>query len=372
MPANPFQFDINHPTLLLDKQKCIRNIDRFVEKAKKNNVNLRPHFKTHQSHEVASWFKERGVTCCTVSSLKMAQYFSEDGWNDITVAFPLNYLEADLINSLASKIQLNLLISVREVLPQLLKKLKNRVGIFIEIDTGYHRTGFDPQDISGVERVLSEIESSPLTEFRGFLSHAGHTYRCNSKSAVEEIHLEEVRVLNDLKNRYKARCPDLKLSVGDTPSASLVDDFSGVDELRAGNLVFYDLTQAKIGACSLDQIAIAIACPVVATYPERNEIIIYGGGVHFSKDFITTEGGAISYGAVVLLTNKGWELPPTAMFVKALSQEHGTIHSDKESIRNLKPGDLLGVLPVHSCLMADAMGSYLTLKGGRVSRLSES
>ncbi len=372
MPANPFQFDINHPTLLLDKQKCIQNIDRFVEKAKKSNVSLRPHFKTHQSHEIGGWFKARGVSCCTVSSLKMAQYFSEYGWNDITVAFPLNYLEADLINALASKIRLNLLVSVPGVLPQLLKKLKNRVGIFIEIDTGYHRTGFDPQDIKGVERVFREIESSPLVDFEGFLSHAGHTYKCNSKSAVEKIYLEEVRLLNSLKNRYKTKYPDLKLSVGDTPSASLLDDFSGVDELRAGNLVFYDLTQVKIGSCSVDQIAIAIACPVVATYPERNELIIYGGGVHFSKDFITTENGTVSYGAVVLLTNNGWELPPTAMFVKALSQEHGTVHTDKESIRNLKPGDLLGVLPVHSCLMADAMGSYVALEGDRISRLTSS
>lgn len=372
MPPNPFKFEINHPTLLLDKQKCIRNIDRVVGKAKKSNVNLRPHFKTHQSLEVAGWFKERGVTCCTVSSLKMAQYFSEGGWNDITVAFPLNYLEADLINSLASTIQLNLLISVYEVLPQLLKKLKNRVGIFIDIDTGYHRTGFDPQDNSGLEKVFREIESSPLTEFKGFLSHAGHTYKCNSKSAVEEIYLEEVRLLNGLKNRYKTKYPDLKLSVGDTPSASWVDDFSGVDELRAGNLVFYDLTQAKIGACSVDQIAIAIACPVVATYPERDEVIIYGGGVHFSKDFIINEDGIVSYGKVVLLTENGWVLPPTAMFVKALSQEHGTVHADKESIHKLKPGDLLGVLPVHSCLMADAMGCYVTLSGERVSRLSES
>ncbi|MEQ9413859.1 MAG: amidophosphoribosyltransferase, partial [Cyclobacteriaceae bacterium] len=116
MPTNPFQFEINQPTLLLDKQKCIQNIDRLVDKAKQSNVNLRPHFKTHQSHEIGRWFKERGVSCCTVSSLKMAQYFSEDGWNDITVAFPLNCLEVDLINTLASTIQLNLLVSVGEVL----------------------------------------------------------------------------------------------------------------------------------------------------------------------------------------------------------------------------------------------------------------
>jgi D-serine deaminase-like pyridoxal phosphate-dependent protein len=370
LPTNPFHFEINHPTLLLDKQKCIRNIDRLIEKAKRSDVNLRPHFKTHQSHEIGRWFKERGISCCTVSSLKMAQYFSEDGWKDITVAFPLNYLEIDLINSLASKIQLNLLVSISDVLPRLLKQLENKVGIFIEIDTGYHRTGIDPSHSNELESIISDIASSSLLEFKGLLSHAGHTYKCRSKAAVEKIYFEEVGVLLDLKSKYNGMYPDLVLSVGDTPSASLVDDFSEVDELRAGNLVFYDLTQATIGSCDLDQIAIVIACPVVATYPDRGEVIIYGGGVHFSKDYMTTESGTISYGAVVLLNDIGWALPPTEMFVKALSQEHGTVHANAESMRNIKPGDVLGVLPVHSCLMADAMGSYMTLNGEPISRLS--
>lgn len=372
MPNNPFKFAIERPTLLLDRQKCIQNIDRLIVKAKKSNVLLRPHFKTHQSHEIGSWFKERGVTCCTVSSLKMAQYFYEDGWDDITVAFPLNYLEADQINTIGSKIKLKLMVSVPGVLPQLLKKLKSKVGIYIEIDTGYHRTGFSPSDDHSIESVINEIEASPLLQLDGLLSHAGHTYKCSSKSAVEKIYLEEVRILNDLRNKYRSRYPDLKLSIGDTPSVSRVDDFSEVDELRAGNLVFYDLTQTKIGSCSLDQIAIALACPVVATYPQRKEIIIYGGGVHFSKDFIETEEGTICYGSVVTLNNNGWKLPPTKMFVKALSQEHGTVHASEERINQIRPGDLLGVLPVHSCLMADAMGGYVTLEGERISRLISS
>ncbi len=369
MPTNPFHFEINRPTLLLDKQKCIQNIDRYLSKGRKCNVKLRPHFKTHQSHEVGRWFKSRGITSCTVSSLTMAWYFSEDGWDDITVAFPVNLLEVDLINRLASKIKLNLLVSTEGVLPQLIKKLKYEVGVFIEIDTGYHRTGIDPLS-SAVENVMSEIDASPLLELEGFLSHAGHTYKCRSKAAVENIYLEEVKILNELKGKYHTKYPRLKLSVGDTPSASILDDFSEADELRAGNLVFYDLTQATIGSCSLDQIAIALACPVVATYPDRNEIIIYGGGVHFSKDFIKNGNESISYGSVVTLNYNGWNLPTTEMYVKALSQEHGTVYASDEAIRSIKPGDVLGVLPVHSCLMADAMGSYVTVEGERIPRLT--
>lgn len=364
--------EIVRPTLLLDKEKCIGNIDRIVAKADKSKVNLRPHFKTHQSKEIGRWFSDRGVTTCTVSSLKMATYFAEDGWNDITVAFPVNYLEVDTINQLAATIKLNLLVSSPNVLPQLLRRLLHPVNIYIDIDTGYHRTGFQPDNHQAINQVLDEIESSSFLHFEGFLSHAGHTYKHRLASAVEVTHRSEVVIMNTLADTYSGRFPKLKLSIGDTPAASIVDRFEGIDEIRPGNLVFYDLTQHLIGSCSLDQIAIAMACPVVASNVERNEIIIYGGGVHFSKDYLVNENGQLTFGAVVSLNKNGWDLPPTKMYVKSLSQEHGIIHAPDEEAKRYKPGDLLGVLPVHACLMADAMGSYHTISGDLIKSMNSS
>lgn len=67
-------FPLVEPTLLLDKQKCLSNIAMMIEKARKNNIIFRPHFKTHQSHEVGRWFRSFGVDKITVSSVKMAEY----------------------------------------------------------------------------------------------------------------------------------------------------------------------------------------------------------------------------------------------------------------------------------------------------------
>src|SRR5664279_4243936 len=86
---------ITVPTLLVDKQKCLANIKFMSDKAKKNNSTFRPHFKTHQSIEIGNWYKEFGVEKITVSSLRMAEYFTNTGWSDITVAFPVNILEID-------------------------------------------------------------------------------------------------------------------------------------------------------------------------------------------------------------------------------------------------------------------------------------
>ena len=60
----------------------------MVDRAAAADVDFRPHFKTHRSREVGRWFRDFGVAAITVSSVDMAQYFSNDGWDDITIAFP--------------------------------------------------------------------------------------------------------------------------------------------------------------------------------------------------------------------------------------------------------------------------------------------
>ena len=106
--------EITRPTLLLNKEIALRNIENMVRKAENLHLNFRPHFKTHQSAEVGEWFRAAGVCCITVSSLTMANYFAEFGWDDITIAFSVNIPEIPEINELAGRIKLNVLIENRE------------------------------------------------------------------------------------------------------------------------------------------------------------------------------------------------------------------------------------------------------------------
>ena len=354
---------IVRPTLLLDEARCRTNIRRMVEKVRRNNIVLRPHFKTHQSHVVGRWFREEGVTACTVSSVQMATYFAEDGWNDITVAFPLNYLEIDAINKLASTIALNLSVVSAAPLKHLIEQLKHKVNCFVEVDTGYRRTGVDPSDASTLEEIFGVIQSSPLLKFSGFLTHAGQSYLCRTGPEIIAVHQQTVQLMKKLAVRFKSKFPNLILSVGDTPTCSMAADFSEVHEMRPGNFVFYDIMQRGIGSCSEDSIAMVMACPVVVTYPSRGEIVVHGGGVHFSKDSLRQEDGSQVFGRVVRMTESGWTLPSTTMIVKSLSQEHGVIKASAEECSSIQPGEVLGVIPVHSCMTADVMGEYFTLTG---------
>jgi len=358
-----FPGNIKRPTLLLDEQKCRSNIWMMAEKARLNGVKFRPHFKTHQSAEVGEWFREEGVLSIAVSSVGMARYFAKAGWEDITIAFPVNIREIDEINALAEKITLNLVVTTDESARFLNISLQHPVGIFIEIDTGYQRSGIPAEKEEFVSGIIRSCNSFPIMEFKGFLSHFGDTYQATGSEEIKRIYNQGVALLTGLRERVCAETPCL-VSVGDTPSCSILDQFPGVDEIRPGNFVFYDAMQSGNGTCRRDQIAVCIAAPVVDIHPEREEVVVYTGAVHLSKERMILEGKEV-YGLVVAFTDTGWSEPLDGCYVKNISQEHGLLHMDPKSISRFQPGDLIGILPVHSCLTANNFNNYLTT-GGRI------
>lgn len=360
---------ITSPTMVLDKVKCLKNIERMVKKAKEHNLEFRPHFKSHQSVEIGGWFRDFGVRAITVSSLRMADYFASGGFDDITVAFPANLNEMGLINDLAKKISLNLLVESAETAAALGRGLDSRVGVFIKVDTGYGRTGIAVRDFQTVERVADEIGKSPKLCFKGFLTHAGHSYSAKTTGEILAIHSKSVSQMFELKDFFVERWPDAEISVGDTPCCSLAADFPGVTEIRPGNFVFYDTMQLGLGSCTHDQIAVALACPVVAKHADRNSLVIHGGAVHLSKESLTAPTGERRFGLMVRLGEEGWSAPVPDALVVGLSQEHGVLSVPEDEFQRIKVGEIIGILPVHSCLTANLMRGYLTLSGEIVDHM---
>lgn len=359
--------DIKTPTLLVDKEKALKNIEKMSEKAKRSNATLRPHFKTHFSAEIGNWFRDYGVSACTVSSVSMAQYFASKGWQDITIAFPYNQLESSDISALAREVSLNILIESEESLVHAKNNLSAPAGYFIKIDVGTHRTGVDPRNTDLIARLVNQ--SSDKLSFKGFLAHAGHTYGCTDTESIRWIFDGSAKVLSELKEKFGGI-----ISYGDTPSCSLIDDLSFCDEMRPGNFVFYDWMQHNIGSCSASEIAVCLACPVVAIHKDRNEIVVYGGGVHLSKDHIIEKEefgkGLKSFGKAVNLLESGWKTTILGN-VSRLSQEHGIVKMSEDGIVHVKVGDVIGLLPVHSCLTADLQGYYLTTKGEKIEKMTK-
>ncbi|MFD2200748.1 alanine racemase [Shivajiella indica] len=359
---------ITSPTLLLDEKICRHNLQKMAEKAKRHQMKLVPHFKTAQSHQVGKWAKEYGITEITVSSIKMAEYFCGHGWENIHIAFPFNPLETKKLNELAKNQSLSVQLINVEVTEKLAKELEYPVGFFIEIDAGYGRTGVEVTDFGLMEAIMRAAKSSDKLIFKGFYLHAGHTYYEPDKKAVYE---QTKAALSMLKNKYRTEYPGLVTRTGDTPGCSVMEDFGDIDEMGPGNFVFYDIMQVNLGSCSMEDVAVALAVPVVDIKKDRKEILVHGGGVHLAKDVLTEPDGSKNFGEVVYLGENGWTIPLQRSYLKSISQEHGIIKASDELLARVKVGDVLGILPIHSCMTADCMGSYLTLDGEVIDHVEQ-
>jgi len=365
---------ITKPTLLLNEKRALANIDRIVEKATRSGVRFRPHFKTHQSAEIGQWFRDKGVTAITVSSVDMALYFARHEWADITIAIPVNLRQLDAIDYLASRIKLGVVVESVEAVDSLRQQIGSDLQVWLKIDVGYHRTGLLWDDPSSIMQVARSVESAKKLRVKGLLTHAGHTYGETSAEKIRAIYRQSLERMTIVQYELSQQGYDVQISVGDTPGCSLIENFGEVDEIRPGNFIFYDLSQVWFGSCREEDVALALACPVISKHAARNQIVIYGGAIHLSKESLPanslTNHQVPIYGGICLMEDGCWSGMFQNSAIINLSQEHGVIDAEEQLFKSVNVGDLVAILPVHSCLTANLMGQYQTLGGKQIDMIS--
>lgn len=335
----------------------------MVKKCTDNGLKFRPHFKTHQSKDIARLFRNEGTRSVTVSSLKMARYFAEDNWDDILIAFPLNVRAADIYNDLITSVEnLSTLAVSIETVDVLDYELTGDMGIYIEIDPDYGRSGLRASETDRIQLLIDRIESSNNFHLKGFYCHAGHTYKARSASEIKNIAQKTFSLLVSIKESF----PGIPVCYGDTPSCSALESFGPADELSPGNFVFYDWMQREIGSCKTEDIGVFMRCPVIQPYPDKQQVLIHGGAVHFSKESVESSG-INHFGCLKSHTGADSEL----LFLNSISQEHGIVQGSQAFINSLSPGDYIDIYPVHSCLTADLMGQYYTEKGELLDHMNQ-
>ena len=354
------------PRLLLDKERCLANVERMARKAEAKGLVLRPHCKTHQSAKIGGWFRDFGVSGITVSSFRMARYFADAGWKDILVAFPFNPADRSELARLSRSLDITVLIDHPDVLP-FLNQPDCPVGFYIDVDTGYGRSGIKAEQPETMENLLRLAGKNSRLDFRGFYCHAGHSYQAADRETRDRIHQKSIADLNRLGQQFRHLDP--RLLYGDTPGCSVQEEFGHVDTLTPGNFVFYDLFQYSIGSCRPEDIAVAMECTAASRYQDPDRILIHGGAVHFSRESLDI-GSETVYGQLARKAEKGWEPENSAACITGLSQEHGTAKADSWPEGMPAIGDTVYILPVHSCLTANLMRNYRTLEGSLISTLN--
>ncbi|HEX6958703.1 MAG TPA: alanine racemase [Ferrovibrio sp.] len=366
--------DLPTPSLLLDRRRLVANILRMQARARELGVSLRPHMKTAKAAMVARLAAgENGPI--TVSTLAEAAYFAKAGFRDITYAVPVAPQKLDRVAALMRDgVDLKIITdnpAVAEVIAAKGAASGVTFRVLIKIDCGLHRAGIAPDapELLPLAQALTQDASTAAgAELAGVLTHAGHSYHAKSIAEIKRIAEEERLAVLRAAQRLRAAghaCPIV--SVGSTPTALHADSLAGVTEMRPGNFVFFDLFQAGVGSCGMEDIAVSVLASVVGHHRGHNHLLIDAGGLALSKDVGANEHAPGSgYG---LVCRPADALPIAGLAVYDVHQEHGLVGGPQAApldFTQYPPGSRLRVLPNHSCMTAAAYEHYYVVDGDAV------
>jgi len=331
------------PYLEIDAARLQRNLQQMQQKADAAGVALRPHIKTHKSVWIAEQQRMLGARGITVSKPSEGIAFILGGERDLLLAYPIVHA-GTLKELLAVAAQHQARITciadsangVAAIAAAHQRQSDCQLALAIKVDVGLHRIGVDPHSDT-VITLAQQIQDAGLT-FSGLVSHAGHAYGAGNATAIAEVAMQEIALMQDLQQRLIsagfAHCP---ISVGSTPTALAAPVAQGSDEIRPGNYALLDLTAWRLGLSTPDALALSVVTRVVAVNPHF--AIIDAGSKMLSSDKGPHGTNASGFGIAVDEHGNHFE-------VLKLSEEHGFLQYAEQAPA---VGTLLRIFPNHSC-----------------------
>jgi len=326
---------------------------------------LRPHAKTHKSVTFARLQVGRGAVGICCAKLGEAEIFADAGIGNIRLPYPLNPVNDDRVVALLDRTHLSFIVDHVDVArgwSRAMEAAGRTVDVLVKVDVGFHRCGIDPEAANAAV-FIAAIAELPGLRFRGLLSHAGHGYGGTSEAEIEAVAATEARLLRTVAERCAADgVPVEEISVGATPTARFSLQQEGLTELRPGNYIYYDRTQVGLGAATWSDCALTVLARVV-TRPAADRIVLDCGSKTLTNDLARGFGPAPGYGVVLQAIDA--EAPDESLLVERLSEEHAVVKVlGGES--SLQPGDLVRVVPNHSCVVSNLMDTVWVVDGAAV------
>lgn len=359
------------PCVLVDSTRVERNLERLQTAARQRGLQLRPHAKTHKSVALAKRQIAGGAAGICCAKLGEAEVFAAAGIEDIRLPYPLNPVNAERVIELLDRTRLSFIVDHADVAQgwsDAMHRAGREVDVLVKVDVGFHRCGIDP-DRPDAADFVARIADLPGLRFRGLLSHAGHGYAATTEEHVRTIAEAEARALDVLARAVRAKGVDVpEISVGATPTVRYSLGQKGLTELRPGNYIYFDRTQVALGAADWDDCALTVLARVV-TKPAADRIILDSGSKTLTNDLARGFTPAPGYGAV-LRSVTGHQAPDESLVVERLSEEHANVRVTTGA-HALEPGDLVRIVPNHSCVVSNLVDAAWLVDGARVGERLE-
>ena len=235
--------EISTPALVLNYDKMMRNINTMANFAKENNVNHRPHVKTHKCPILAHMQIKAGCKGITVAKVGEAEIFAQSGIEDILIAnqvIDLNHI--DRLAKLNKYIKIRCAVDSQKNILDLSKiAVKNNtiLKVFLDVNLGLGRSGVEPGE-SALE-MAKFVKKTPNIELVGLMGYEGHLTSMLNLGQKEEkanICFKKIVETRDILNKNGFNIKDITTSGSGT--YKYASKFEGITEIRPGTYIFSD------------------------------------------------------------------------------------------------------------------------------------
>jgi D-serine deaminase-like pyridoxal phosphate-dependent protein len=348
--------DLDTPVQVVDLDKLDANIHAMQAAVNATGASLRPHIKTHKIPEIALLQAAAGAHGIAVAKVAEAEVFAAAGFTDIAVAYPVVGPEkwrrlAGLAQTCRVTVNVDSELAARG-LSEAATVADTTLLVQIDIDTGFHRCGVQPEDAESICRLVMTL---PGLELDGITTHRSVFFPDHGGRPVAELGREEGEIMVAIAERLRTKgIPIREVTCGSTPTAAAAAAAPGVTEVRAGTYVFGDLIMVGVGAMAREDIAMSIIS-TVQSRPHPGRATVDGGMKTFMGEAFPSPPKSLrGFGEAV-------DLP---VHLEGLTEEHGFVALTPEIQPRI--GDRISFFPNHVCTTVNLSDEVVGVRNGRV------
>ena len=356
MVSLPDLDSVTTPALIVDRDRLVRNIVEMAARAQSLGVALRPHAKTHKSPAIAALQRAHGAAGLTVATLTEAEGFAAEGVEDLLLTAPaVGDWRLERLIALARRVRVRVAVDGAEAVAALEEACRRggiEVGYLWEVDCGVGRFGTLP-GAATAEPIARAVDQATHASFDGVLTFGGHAYAATGPDEIAAAARDEHEAISETVSALADRGIDAAVrSVGSTPTSHAMQSADGITEIRPGNYVFYDATQAALGVVAPERCALSVLATVTSR-PAPDRLILDSGSKALAAERLST-----------LTPGFGIVEGHPDLRVDRLYEEQAIVHSGAPC--EIPVGARLRVVPNHACAAANLHSEMLVVQDGTV------
>ena len=328
------RISVDTPFLAVYKNRVLDNIATLLLGVPHDADKLRPHVKTHKMGEVLNLFKNVGikkVKCATIAEAELSAIHNMD---DILLAYQLTGEKQNRWIQLIQNYPKNVFSTVvdssdiTEQLSNLAVKNNLILNLYLDLNTGMDRTGFDYKE--DWETLVLKIVAFPNIRFFGVHIYDGHI-----KGSVEERAEKVAEVFHSInkkvKNLEKKMARKLKIVAGGSNTFPFYSQIDNV-ECSPGTFVFWD-TNYQLQLPEQQFVPAAVVVATVISKPTAKTICIDLGYKAVASENALEK-------RILILNDK-------SLIPISHSEEHLVLENTGQNSYSI--GDIIYALPYHIC-----------------------